>query len=114
MHVLVYYIYIWNVHAAAEMFLSIQHCQLPKISIYCNLNFNLTDTFEEALRLEKRAVETYNLEDDYHKQNSENCRQVLKKNVQSSSMQSRKILEKTNERSQGYNADQLVDILGYN
>ena len=66
-------------HAAAKMFLSIQHCQLLKILIYCNLNFNLTDAFEEALRLEKRAVETSNLEDDCYEQNSENCRQVLRK-----------------------------------
>ena len=64
------YIGLCNVHAAAEMFLSIQHCQLLKISIYCKLNFNFTDTFEEALRLEKRAVETSNLQDDYHEQNS--------------------------------------------
>ena len=28
-------------------------------------------------------------------------------------MQSKKILEKTKERSLGYNANQLVDILGY-
>ena len=113
MHSLEYLICICNVHAAAEMFLSIQHCQLLKISIYCKLNFNFTDTFEEALRLEKRAVETSNLEDDYHEQNPETCRQVLKKNIQSSRMQSRKILEKTKEKSQGYNANQLVDILGY-
>ena len=63
-------LYIRNVHAAAEMFLPIQRCQLLKISIYCKINFNFTDTFEEALRLEKRAVETSNLQDDYHEQNS--------------------------------------------
>ena len=63
-------LYTCNVHAAAEMFLSIQHCQLLKISIYCKLNFNFTGTFEEALRLEKQAVETSNLQDDYHEQNS--------------------------------------------
>ena len=57
-------------HAAAEMFLSIQLRQLLKISIYCKLNFNFTDTFEEVLQLEKRAVETSNLQDDYHEQNS--------------------------------------------
>ena len=63
-------LYICNVHAAAEMFLSIQRCQLLKISIYCKLNFNFTDTFEEALRLEKQAVETSIVQDDYHEQNS--------------------------------------------
>ena len=63
-------LYICNAHAAAEMFLSIQHCKLLKISIYCKLNFNFTDTFEEALRLKKQAVETSNLQDDYHEQNS--------------------------------------------
>ena len=57
-------------HAAAEMVLLIQRCHLLKILIYCKLNFNFTDTFEEALRLEKRAVETSNLQDDYHEQNS--------------------------------------------
>ena len=31
----------------------------------------------------------------------------------SNRMQSKKILEKTKERSLGYNANQLVDILGY-
>ena len=52
MHLLVYYIY--------AMYMQL---------LRCFYQFNAAN-FEEALRLEKRAVKTSNLQDDYHEQNS--------------------------------------------
>ena len=52
MHLLVYYIY-----------------AMCMLLLRCFCQFNAAN-FEEALRLEKGAVKTSNLQDDYHEQNS--------------------------------------------